>query len=140
MNEIAGTHVIVGGEAKGTALVSDEPISFWGDIDPETGRISSSRHPLHNEVISGKVLAFPRGRGSTSGSGVLLECARLGTSPAAIITCAADPVIAAGSLIAKEMYGRPVPIVVVDAEAFSGISTGDQVTIAKDGTIRISPH
>ncbi len=137
MKEIAGGYVMVNGEAEGSALVSSEPISFWGDIEPETGRISSIRHPLYGQTIGGKMLVFPRGRGSTSGSGVLLECIRLGTNPSAIITCSADPIIAAGSLIAKEMYGRSVPIVVVDPEGFSRISTGDLVTIAGNGTVKV---
>ena len=77
---------IVPGEARGLALVADTPLSFWGGYNPETGEIIDQRHPLAGEMAAGRVLVIPAGRGSCSGSGVLLESIVYQTAPAAIIT------------------------------------------------------
>ena len=57
---------VIGGRGQGAALVSTEPLSFWGDVDPATGRVSNPRHPLHGERLEGRVLVYPHGRGSSS--------------------------------------------------------------------------
>jgi predicted aconitase with swiveling domain len=87
------------GKASGPLLVSPAPISFLSGVDPETGVIVEKGHPLQGESISGKVLAFPFGKGSTVGSYVLYALSRNGHAPAAIINTEAEPIIATGAII-----------------------------------------
>ena len=78
--------VIIPGEARGKALVGNEPLSFWGGYDWKTGEIIDRRHRLSGSNAKGKVLAVPFTRGSSTTTAVLLEAIRAGTAPAAILT------------------------------------------------------
>ena len=78
MAEFRG-RVLVVGTASGQALVLDEPLSFWGGFDAETGRVIEERHPQAGASIAGRVLVMPSGRGSSSSSSVLAEALRRGT-------------------------------------------------------------
>lgn len=93
--------VVVEGEAEGVALVSEEPISFLGGIDPETGEVVEKGHQLEGESVGDKVLVFPHGKGSTVGSYVLYQLARNGKAPVAIINRSAEPIVAVGAIIAE---------------------------------------
>ena len=75
--------VIKGGQARGLALVSPEPIGFFGMLDAETGVIVEKGHPLEGESVAGRVLVFPTGKGSTVGSYSLYRLAKAGLAPAA---------------------------------------------------------
>ncbi len=123
----------VAGAADGPALVLGEPVSFWGGIDPTDGRIVDRHHPQFGRSVSGTVLIMALGRGSSSGSSVLTEMARLGTAPAAIVLAERDEIIALGSIVADELYGRAMPVVVADPETRAAVTTGDRITI--DGTV-----
>ncbi|MEM2574643.1 MAG: DUF126 domain-containing protein, partial [Candidatus Jordarchaeales archaeon] len=59
--------------AEGEALVSESPISFLGNVNPETGIIQN--HPLEGESVAGRVLVFPTGVGSTVGTYVIINLA-----------------------------------------------------------------
>jgi len=91
--------VISRGKGAGEALLSTEPISFLGGIDPKTGDVIEKGHPLEGKNIAGKVLVFPNGKGSTVGSYVMLQLAKNGKAPAAIINSSAEPIIAVGAII-----------------------------------------
>jgi len=106
------------GKAEGRALVTDKSLCFWGGLDPETGKIIETGHPLEGQDISGKVLIFPRGHGSSSTSGVLLEAIRCNHGPAAIINIFCEPIIATGSIVANVLYGKSVPIATVSEDDF----------------------
>lgn len=106
---------LVAGIARGAALVLDEPLSFWGGIDPASGDVIDVRHPQLGANVGGRVLVMPSGRGSSSSSSVLAECVRAGTAPAAIVLAEPDPILALGAIVARELYGRAVPIVVTPA-------------------------
>jgi len=95
--------VLVGGRASGTTLVLDEPVSFWGGVDSPTGTIREPRHPQHGEVMAGRILVMPHGRGSSSASSVLAEMITGGSAPLAIITRERDPILALGSIVATEL-------------------------------------
>jgi predicted aconitase with swiveling domain len=82
-----------------------EPLSFWGGIDPETGRIIDASHPQVGESITGKILRMPHSRGSSSSPSVLAEALRLGTGPAAIVLDEPDPMVVLGALVARLLYG-----------------------------------
>ena len=109
------------GQAEGRALVTDQSLCFWGGLDPKTGIIIETGHPLEGENITGRVLVFPRGHGSSSSSGVLLEAVRCNHAPAAIINIFCEPIIATGSIVAKALYGKSVPIAVISEEDFKSI-------------------
>jgi uncharacterized protein len=117
------------GTASGEALVLSEPLSFWGGLDPARGVIIDRHHPQAGEVVSGRVLLMPRGRGSSSSSSTLAEAFSLGTGPAAILLAEADPIVALGSLVIHELYGSSPPVVVLEPDSYGRIGTGDQVTV-----------
>jgi predicted aconitase with swiveling domain len=109
---------LVAGEARGPALVLSETLSFWGGLDPATGTIVDVHHPQRGAVVTGLVLVMPGGRGSSSSSSVLAEAIRAGTAPAAIVLAEVDPIIALGAIVARELYGVAVPVLVADGSAF----------------------
>jgi len=88
------------GKGRGPILVSGEPISFLGGVDPETGEVTEKSHPLYGKGITGKILAFPHGKGSTVGSYVLYALARNGKAPAGMVNAEAEPIIVVGAIIA----------------------------------------
>lgn len=118
---------LTGGEVTAEVLVLDEPLSFWGGMDPHDGRIIDRNHPQHGEVVTGRVLVMAAGRGSSSSSSVLAEAIRLGTAPAALVLGEPDAIIALGALAAAELYEHPVPIVVLPA--WHELTTGDVVRV-----------
>jgi len=137
MSEILHGKPVVPGRAEGVALVSAEPISLWGGLNPRTGEIIDRRHERSGEVVTGRVFVLPGGKGSSTGSAILLESIRAGTAPAAIVNLRTDAIAALGAIVADELYGRTVPIVVLPAEAFARIREGDLVTVEPDGTVRL---
>jgi uncharacterized protein len=116
---------LVRGTARGTALVLDEPLSFWGGLDPHNGEIIDRRHPQAGHTVTGKVLAMPSGRGSSSSSSVLAEAIRAGTAPVAIVLREPDGIVALGAIVAEELYGRTIPVVV----SGTAIEDGDLVAV-----------
>jgi predicted aconitase with swiveling domain len=129
--------LLVGGEAQGEALVCDEPLSFWGGYDQKTGEIIDRRHPLSGRVARGRVLAVPHSRGSSTTTAVLLEALRAGTAPAAILTDGVDSYFALASIVAGEMYGKPIPIVALERNNFEALVDGQWLQVGDDGTIII---
>jgi predicted aconitase with swiveling domain len=122
--------VLVGGHAEAAALVLDEPLSLWGGLDPTTGRIVEVRHPQHGEVVTGRILVMPSGRGSSSSATILAEAMRLGTAPAGIVLGEPDEILAIGALVAAELYGIELPVVAAAPAAYAAVETGDPLVIA----------
>jgi predicted aconitase with swiveling domain len=91
--------VIYRGRGEGDALVASQPISFYGGIDPNSGRIIERGHELEGEFVKGKVLVFPHGKGSTVGSYVLYRLAKTGVAPSAIINERCETIVAVGAII-----------------------------------------
>ena len=111
---------VMGGFAESEALVSVEPVSFYGGVDPETGCITEPGHCCCGENISGKVFVFPTGKGSTVGSYVIYRMKKLGTAPAAIVNVETEAIIATGCVISD------VPLVdKLDGDPFEAIRTGE---------------
>jgi len=137
MRRVLKGRPIVPGAAAGEAVVSAQPLSFWGGLDSATGKLIDPRHDRHGEVITGKVFVLPGGKGSSTASAVLAESIRAGTHPSAIITLRPDPILAVGAIVADELYGRTVPMVVLAEEAFRSIRDGDHVAVAPDGTVEV---
>jgi predicted aconitase with swiveling domain len=103
---------LVPGVATGPVLTLESPLSLWGGVDPSTGTIVDVHHPQHGVSVTGTVLVMPAGRGSSSSSTVLAEAIRAGTAPAAIVLLEPDPILALGAIVARELYGVTVPVVV----------------------------
>jgi len=129
---------VVAGEASGVALVSKEPLSFWGGLCPRTGEIIDRRHERSGAIVTGRVFVFPQGRGSSTSSATLLESIKTGVAPAAIINLKVDPILALGSIVADELYHQVIPIVVLSKEDFYSIKQDDYLTIEPDGTVMVS--
>lgn len=130
---------VVAGSARGSALVLTEPLCFWGGYDVATGRIINPRHEQAGQIAAGRILLFPRGKGSSTGSAILLESIRGGTAPAGIINLKTDPIAAVGAIVADELYHRSLPIVVLPEESFRSIGQGDHLLIEPDGTVTVNP-
>ncbi|HET7095320.1 MAG TPA: DUF126 domain-containing protein, partial [Thermomicrobiales bacterium] len=116
---------LVAGSARGAALVTETPLSFWGGLDPDSGEVIDRRHPWNGKFAANHVLAMPHGRGSCSASGVLLEAAASGVGPAAIIVSRVDPVVGLGAILADELLDRVVPVVLIDDADRRSIRDGD---------------
>lgn len=119
--------LIHGGTARGQALVSEEPISFLGGVDPTTGIVVDPRHSLAGCDISGRVLVFPTGKGSTVGSYVLYQLKHNGHAPAALINARCEAIVAVGAIISD--------IPAVDQVDIKTLATGDWVRIEDGGRI-----
>ncbi len=88
----------------------DEPLSFWGGLDPATGEIVDAHHPQCGACIAGRCLVLPGTRGSTSSPGVLVEAIRLGNGPVGIVLPAPDLTVIAATAMARQLYGIDVPV------------------------------
>lgn len=116
------------GTASGALLVLDEPLSFWGGSDRD-GTIIDRHHPQQGLSFSGRVLAMRSGRGSSSSSYVLAEQLRRGTGPAAIVLAEPDAIIVLGALVARELYDRSIPVVLVSVATLAGLRSGAHVDV-----------
>jgi predicted aconitase with swiveling domain len=112
------------GVAEGQALVTSDPISFLGDINPKSGTIVEPNHELYGSCIAGKILVFPMGKGSTVGSYVLYQLTKNGLAPAAIINKYSEPIVAVGAIISG------IPLVdCLKEDPTKSIETGDKVLV-----------
>lgn len=125
------------GEAEGQALVLQEPLSLWGGVDPATGLIIDARHPQRGSSVSGRVLVMPAARGSSSSSSVLAEAVRAGTAPAAILLGEPDLILSVGAAVGEELYGRRVPIVLLEQTDLAAILDGAAVTVNEGGEVTL---
>ncbi len=109
---------------EGDALVSSMGISFFGGVDPETGVVREKGHDLCGEDVTGRVLVFPRGKGSTVGSYVLYQLKRNGHAPAAIVNRETEAIIATGCILAE------IPLVDrLGSDPLEVIHSGDRVLV-----------
>jgi predicted aconitase with swiveling domain len=118
------------GKAKAEAIVSREPIGFYGGIDAKTGIVIEKGHELEGKSVTGKILVFPCGKGSTVGSYVIYGLAKNRVGPAAIINKETETIVATGAILA----GIPC----VDGIDIDQIKTGDMLEIdADNGDVEI---
>jgi len=114
------------GRASGDALVSKESISFFGGVDPNTGKVISRGHDLFNKSITGKVLIFTTGKGSTVGSYTLYQLSENNKAPAAIICKEAEPIVAVGAIMGN--------IPMVDRPEIFNFKNGQKITVDSDNS------
>jgi len=120
---------VVPGVGKGKVLKTSQSISFWGGVDPATGLINDPRHELFNQSVAGRVLVFPFGKGSSTGSLIMLELARINKAPAAIVNVRTEPILATGPIVCKHFYGKEIPIICLDEKSFQMLQTGQNVAV-----------
>jgi len=117
-------HVVSKGSAKGYALVTSQPISFLGSVDPMTGVVVEKGHELSGKCIKDKVLVFPSGKGSTVGSYIIYQLKKNGVAPSAMINIKTEPIVAVGAIISN------IPLVDrVEKDPITAIKTGDKVLV-----------
>lgn len=112
-----------------------EPLSFWGGVDPATGRLIDPRSPERGQVLTGRVAVIHELRGSSSGSAVLLELIYRQIAPAAIILETPDAILAVAAIIGREMGWAAPPVLRLDREGMSRLVDGLSITVGGDGTI-----
>lgn len=112
---------LVAGRGQGKLLTSQVGLSFWGGVDPLTGTVIDQHHPLRNQSLAGQVLAIPSGRGSCSGSGVLLELILNGHAPTAIVICEREEILTLGALVAEVVFEQSIPVLRVTREVFADL-------------------
>lgn len=123
---------ILPGCAEGPVLSLDAGISFWGGVDPASGRIIDAHHPQCGASITGTILMMPTSRGSCSGSGVILDLALTGRGPAALIFSAAEDVATLGAVIAAEMFDQTLPVLRVTPEIMPRLAAEPRLRIGDD--------
>jgi predicted aconitase/predicted aconitase with swiveling domain len=112
---------LIPGSAQGALLFADVGLSFWGGVDPCSGEVIDRHHPLCGEHLAGRVLAIPSGRGSCTGSSVLMELISNGHAPAALVLAEADEILTLGVLVAQTIFGRSLPVLCIGREAFAAL-------------------
>jgi hypothetical protein len=127
---------LVDGVAEGRILHADVGLSFWGGVHPATGEVIDRSHPLAGRSVAGAVLAIPSGRGSCTGSAVLLELIMAGVAPAALVFREAEAILPLGALVAAELFGRSLPMARLDAEGFAAVA-GASVARVVDGRVML---
>ncbi|WP_022728034.1 aconitase X swivel domain-containing protein [Fodinicurvata sediminis] len=131
--------ILIAGAAQGPLLVLTEPLSFWGGVDPANGQIISTRHPQCGANVSGTLLVLPRAIGSSSSSSVLLELIASGHAPAGLVLGQTDAILLLGSVVAEELDHSPVPALLLQETALSGLNSGQPAEIAADGRLLLRP-
>jgi predicted aconitase/predicted aconitase with swiveling domain len=126
---------LVSGSAQAACLHAEVGLSFWGGVDPLSGEVIDRHHPLSGQVIAGKVLAIPSGRGSCTGSSVLLELILNRQAPAALVFAETEEILTLGVLVAQLLFGRSLPVVSLDQQAFAALRDARHVRI-DNGLVR----
>ncbi|MBD9570600.1 cis-3-hydroxy-L-proline dehydratase [Ensifer sp. ENS08] len=145
MNQSISARSILSGSADGPIIDTEEALSFWGGVDPATGRVIDVHHPLHGLCLTDGILMMPSSRGSCTGSGVLLDMALTGRAPAALVFSEAEDVLTLGALIAAEMFGKSLPVLRLSRDAFKALAQAktariSDTAIEADGlTIPVAP-
>ncbi|KAF4345397.1 DUF521 domain protein [Fusarium beomiforme] len=130
----------VQGQASAKLLASDLELSFWGGVNPQTSEVIDRHHPLSGEHLQNTVLAIPGGRGSCTGSGVMLELLLNGKAPEAIIFERREDILTLGVMIAEEVFDQSVPVVVLSKEDFGHLLRFNGQTIhVDDGYVSTHP-
>jgi len=121
--EIKG-RIISKGVANGRVLISKQPLSFYGGVNPENGVVVEKGHELKGRSIKGKVLVFPHGKGSTVGSYTLYRLRKNRAAPKAIINEECEPVVAVGAIISE------IPLIdKLEKNPFRFLRNGDLIKV-----------
>jgi predicted aconitase with swiveling domain len=123
----------MGGSRKGEALISTKAFTFAHGVDPATGQVTDVRSDIKGSGVRGRVLFYPFGKGSTTASAWFLETVRRDNEPAAIVTEGIDLSAVIGSVMARLIYGKEIPVVSgIARESYSSIESGSAVEVNAD--------
>jgi uncharacterized protein len=129
--------LILGAGASGPLLRLTEPVSFWGGVDEETGRIIDQHHPQFGVCLAGTAVLMGAARGSSSSSSTLLECVRRGTAPAMLLLTERDTILAVGAAAAWEIYDRGPSVILLPGPPDA--RDGDWIRVDGQGRIYRGP-
>ena len=124
-----GAIILQEGHAHGAIMACEVGLSFWGGVDPETGRIIDSLHPQHQQSVTGKILMMPSSRGSCSGSGVFLSLCLNGKAPAALIFCEDEEILTLGAFVASHLFEMICPVIRLDRHIYDQLANNKSATI-----------
>jgi len=127
---------LVEGAAQGALLFAEVGLSFWGGVDSFSGEVIDRHHPLSGEHLAGRVLAIPSGRGSCTGSSVLMELISNGHAPAALVLAEPDEILTLGVLVAQTIFQRSLPVLCIGQEAFATLR-GQAFARVEDGSLTL---
>ncbi len=118
---------------EGDAVVTSEPITLLGFVDPRSGKVVERGHELQDVEIKDKIFVFPKGVGSTVGPYVLINLKKEGNAPLAVINRESDQ----GTISGCSMAGIPL-VYKLDLDPITSIKTGDRLRITiNEGTTEI---
>jgi predicted aconitase with swiveling domain len=125
---------LVRGRAEGAALVAPTTLSFWGEVDPVSGRIVAEGHPLQGESLKGKVLVIESTKGSSATPLVIGLARKEGNAPVAFVNVNVDALAVLGCVV------NEIPMVTdLERDPFQIIETGDHILVDADaGCIRVT--
>ncbi|KAJ5770793.1 uncharacterized protein N7511_002844 [Penicillium nucicola] len=131
----------VKGDASGKLIASDLELSFWGGVNPNTSEIIDRHHPLSGQYLQDNILAIPGGRGSCTGSSVMLELLLKDKGPKAMIFERQEDILVLGVIVAEEIFAKTIPVVMLDPKDFHEILqfNGSDIYISND-QVSVSPH
>lgn len=125
---------VIGGVAEGEAVVTKQPVSFLGGVNPDSGMVVEKGHEIEGKSITKKIFVFPHGKGSTAGPYIIYAMSKRKTGPAGMINVEAEPIIAVGAAMGN------IPMVdELDKNPLEVIGMGDHVRIDGDrGIVEIT--
>ncbi|KAK0663753.1 Uncharacterized protein DIS24_g1119 [Lasiodiplodia hormozganensis] len=122
----------VSGNASGEVVASDVELSFWGGVDPQTGEVIDRHHPLSGKSLKDAILVIPGGRGSCSGSGVMLQLLLNDMGPRAILFERREDILTLGVVVAEELFGKSIPVITLSSTDFRSALSASYLYV--DGT------
>jgi len=125
---------LVRGKAEGEALVARTTLSFWGEVDPVSGRVIAKGHPLEGQSLGGKILVIESTKGSSATPLVIGLAHGEGNAPAALVNVAIDALAVLGCVV------NGIPMVAeLERDPFELIHSGDHVRVDADaGTVVVA--
>ena len=121
---------LIAGTAAGELLSSKRAFTFAHGVDPRTGDVTDVHSELVGSSVRGKILVYPFGKGSTTGSSWFLEAVRLGNGPVAIVTEGPDLTAVIGSVMANLLYGKTIPVLSsFPSEMYEAVQSGRRASV-----------
>jgi cis-L-3-hydroxyproline dehydratase len=125
--------MLVGGSAAGEGLMSKRAFTFAHGVEPKTGRVTDIHSEMQGANVAGRVLVYPFGKGSTTGSSWFLETVREGNGPAAILTEGPDLTAVIGSVMARILYGKTIPVLSdFPKDFYASVKSGTRLLVDGD--------
>lgn len=128
-------NVLVKGNTDAEIVSTLEMISFWGGFDQYTGLVVDQHHPLANRSLSGKIFVVPKGKGSSTGSPILVDAIMSGHAPSAILLKEPDEIMALGGVVCEKFFGKSIPMIVLSEDDFATALVAKKAKIYSDGEI-----